>query len=111
MNTHELIKSAGSRICYLEFEKRNGEVRRMWAIPKVKASLIVGHGRRYDPKEHRITVVRDIHMSEEDCLRAVRWDAILLIVTNGVTYIRGEDGEMSAVDTTRQRIRYTKTTS
>jgi hypothetical protein len=104
MNVRDLLKSAGSKICYLEFEKRNGEMRRMWAIPKIKQSLLSGGPRAYDPAEYRITIVRDMFLSDEDCLRAVRWDAVTLISVCGETYTCDEEGKLHVTRQTRQKI-------
>ena len=103
VNVPDLLKSAESRICYLEFIKRNGEGRRMWAIPKIKKGLLSGGPRAYDPEEYRITVVRDMFLDDENCLRAVRWDSVTLISVGRKTYVRGEDGNLHVARRTRQK--------
>ena len=108
MNVPSLLESAGSKICYMEFEKRNGDKRCMWGISKIKHSLLSGGPRAYNPTEHRITIVRDIHLSDEDCLRAVRWDAITLISVNRKTYVRDEEGKLHVTRRPRPKGNHTK---
>ena len=89
----ELMKSTNTRIAYVEFVKRDGTVRKMW----FKTTWIKEHykdGRLpYNPDRLGITIVRDIHLHEEDCLRAIRWDSVLHLTAHGITIDWNEDNE------------------
>lgn len=72
----EIIKKTKSRIGYVEFTKRNGEYRKMWFQSIIPQYLLKGGELAYDPKEHMISIVRDIKKENNDCIRAIRWHAV-----------------------------------
>jgi len=81
----ELMKSTNTRIGYVEFHKRNGEFRRMWFTTRWRKEFFKDGQPSYNAEEKGITIVRDIYLDDEDCLRAVRWDSVVLLSVHHIT--------------------------
>lgn len=79
-----LIAKAGTKIAFALFRKRNGEMRKMWFHGKIPSWMVSGEGAPYNPKEYRITFVRDIML--DHAIRAIRWDAVEYLAVNGKKY-------------------------
>lgn len=82
-----LIKKQGTKICYVSFTKRDGTTRRMYFHAKISRSLLKGGIRAYDPIAKRLTWVRDIKKPSQDCIRSIRWDAIIELMTEKRVYV------------------------
>lgn len=90
----QLIRKTGSCIGYVEFVKRNGEYRKMWFQSVLPHYLLRGGELPYDAASYRISIVRDIMKSHDDCIRAIRWDAVhYLCVKNKRYLIKGKRNE------------------
>ena len=86
----KLVASVGYRIGYAYLKKRDGSWRSMWFHSLIPQRLLAGGELPYNKTEKRISIVRDIMKEENDCIRAIRWDAVKILSVNGTTYIRKE---------------------
>jgi hypothetical protein len=100
----ELIKSTNTRIAYAEFIKRDGTVRRIWFTTRWRKEYLKDGQLPYTPERHGITIVRDIHLPEEDCLRAIRWDSVIHLTAHGITIEWDEDDETYIYATAEQQL-------
>lgn len=90
-----LIASVGSKIAFALFRKRNGEMRKMWFHGKIPSWMVNGKGAPYDPKEYRISFVRDVML--DHAIRSIRWDAVEYLAVNGKKYkVEPKNGSQKA---------------
>jgi hypothetical protein len=101
----ELMKSTNTHIGYVEFHKRDGEFRTMWFRTRWRKELFKDGQLNYIPERHGITIVRDINLPDDDCLRAIRWDSVVLLTVHGKTIEWDYDNETYIYRTTAEAVK------
>jgi len=86
VDVDKVIKSAGWSIGYCKFQKKDGTVRNMWFQGRIHGKNLKGGPRKYNPKEHRLSWVRDVKLPIGSCVRSIKWDSIIKLTVNGQTY-------------------------
>ena len=81
----QLMRSTNTRIAYVEFVKRDDTVRKMFFTTRWIKEIYKDGQLPYNAENKGITIVRDIHLPYDNCLRAVRWDSVLHLCVNGIT--------------------------
>lgn len=90
-----IIQRATDGLCYVEFTKTDGSIRKMHATTKIDyVPKEGGKNRAYVPKEHGITVLKDLNLPESDCIRAVKWTAVTLLIVDSVSYTKNNLGSL-----------------
>ena len=87
------MRSTNTQIGYVEFTKKDGTTRTMHFTTRWRKEIFKDGQMPYIAEKHGITVVRDINLPVDMCLRSIRWDSVTYLCVRNVIIEWNEDND------------------